>query len=256
MSLLKSAVNQVGRDLGKVASNKIFKNSHSTPYRRTSAYSGGSRINKSTFEKSLDFQNGMMPKTLINKTMGAFTELKNEIDPFLSDGYLDVDECDKMFEIIGLFNNKLSNIIDVLDIDEEGNSEEIKKLNKIIELFKGYFNEVLAKSAQGCQNEAEIFKAKANKISYVSKGKFIGHHIIWMGKYIRGAKKNMVKTVLANIFDVVTLLFLWTRPFLFLKGLITYSGYKTKKTEEKKSLENIANIELKRANYYTSIITE
>ncbi|GAA5221566.1 hypothetical protein [Membranihabitans marinus] len=33
MSFLQSAINQVGRDLGKVTSNIIFKDAHSTPIR-------------------------------------------------------------------------------------------------------------------------------------------------------------------------------------------------------------------------------
>lgn len=32
----RSAVNQVGRDTGKVVSNKVYKNKHSTPINKTS----------------------------------------------------------------------------------------------------------------------------------------------------------------------------------------------------------------------------
>ena len=65
MSFLKSAINQVGRDMGKVVSNQIFKDSHSTPYRRVgnsnvvvtqnSNYSS-KKVSKTEFDKAIEFQ--------------------------------------------------------------------------------------------------------------------------------------------------------------------------------------------------------
>ncbi|QTY27052.1 hypothetical protein [Flavobacterium sp. CS20] len=38
MGFLQSAINQVGRDLGRVASNAIFKDRHAIPIRRAPSY--------------------------------------------------------------------------------------------------------------------------------------------------------------------------------------------------------------------------
>ena len=91
MSFLKSAINQVGRDMGKVVSNQVFKDSHSTPYRRVGQNS--TRLTrtprntnlKSDFDKAMDFQTGHRPSTLIAKISGVYTVIKNEANGYVSE---------------------------------------------------------------------------------------------------------------------------------------------------------------------------
>ncbi len=47
---VRSAVNQVGRDAGKVVSNGVYGDAHSTPYRRVNGSSNGSSYNRQAEE--------------------------------------------------------------------------------------------------------------------------------------------------------------------------------------------------------------
>ena len=90
MSFLKSAINQVGRDVGKVVSNSLFKDSHAASYRRVINIRNtvnNSLNSKNEFEKAINFQTGHRPSTLVAKISGVYTIIKNEINQFLSDGY-------------------------------------------------------------------------------------------------------------------------------------------------------------------------
>ena len=55
---VRSTVNQVGRDTGKVISNKIYKDKHSSPVKiaGNEEYATGSKINKENQERPSDFK--------------------------------------------------------------------------------------------------------------------------------------------------------------------------------------------------------
>lgn len=156
MSFLKSAINQVGRDFGKVISNQIFKDAHAAPIRMSGANPNGkSKKVKSEFEKALTFPLTQKPNTLLTKMSAAYIELKNEADEFLSDGYLSMDELKQLVELFNTFNRKASDITDLLELDEEKNSEEISKLTELVQKNKELFIKTLEIGLAAARNSID-----------------------------------------------------------------------------------------------------
>lgn len=260
MSFLKSAINQVGRDMGKVVSNEIFKDKHSTPYRRvggnnSNSHRSSSRVRsiKTEFDKAIDFQTGFKPTTLINKISGVYTVIKNEANEYIADGYLDPTESSNLFEMMKRFNSKVEDICDVLDLDESGNEKEINQLNQILGKTNKLFKNTLEISAKGCKEKQVEHREKAETIEKVSFTKYLGLHIVWFGKYARGGEKSILNMVVANIADILTFTFMITRPYLLLKGVFTFSQQSKKIKTLKNAHIELAEIEGKRAESYLSI---
>ncbi len=140
MSFLKSAVNQVGRDLGKVISNQIFKDAHSTPIRMANRVDNSQKqIIKSNFEKSINFPLTHRPKTLINKINAAYIDLKNEVEVFLSNGFLSMEELQQLVLLFNTYNKKAGDLTELLEIDEINNANEIEQLTQLVQKNKDLF---------------------------------------------------------------------------------------------------------------------
>lgn len=262
MSFLKSAINQVGRDMGKVVSNQVFKDSHSTPYRRVSQKSSNnqrsyssSRINKTKteFEKAIDFQTGFRPNTLITKISGAYTVIKNEAKEYISDGYLDTTEASNLFEMMNRFNDKVEDICDILEIDEKTNEKEINQLSKIVEKTNELFRNTLEVSANGCKERQSEHRKEAENIEKPNFLKYVGLHLVWLGKYARGSEKSILNMVIANIADLITFTFPITRTFLLLKGIFTFPNESKRIKTLKNAHLRLAELEGQRAESYLNI---
>lgn len=256
MSFLKSAVNQVGRDLGKVVSNQLFKDNHSAPYRRVinkqptkTQYTP----NKTSFDKAIDFQTGYRPSTLIIKLSGVYTVIKNETTNFISVGYLDTSESNELFYMMSQFNNKVDDVCDILEIDEETNKKEINQLTALVNKANNLFDDTLKISAKGCLHRQKEHVDKTGEIKEISFIDYLSLNLIWMGDYARGGKKSITNAVLANIADLITLTFPFTRSYLFLKGIFTYSKENNRRKKTKKAHFKLAELEGKRAETYLSI---
>lgn len=261
MSFLKSAINQVGRDMGKVVSNQVFKDNHSTPYRRVSQNNSRSnskprssiRSVKSEFDKAIEFQTGFKPNTLITKISGAYTVIKNEAKEYISDGYLDTTEASNLFEMMNRFNDKVEDVCDILEIDEEKNEKEINQLSKIVEKTNDLFKNTLELSARGCKERQSEHKIKAENIEKPSFLNYVGLHLIWLGKYARGGEKSILKMVVANIADLLTFTFPVTRTYLLLKGIFTFPIEKKRVKTLKNAHIKLAELEGQRAENYLKI---
>jgi hypothetical protein len=260
MSFLKSAINQVGRDMGKVVSNQIFKDSHSTPYRRVSQNNSNSersyaRISKTKteFEKAISFQTGFKPNTLITKISGAYSVIKNESKEYISDGYLDTTEASNLFEMMNRFNDKVEDVCDILEIDEMGNEKEMNQLSKIVEKTNQLFKSTLEISANGCKERQSEHRKEAENIHRPSFLNYVGLHLVWFGKYARGGEKSILNMVIANIADLITFTFPITRTYLLFKGIFTFPN----ESKRVKSLKNahitLAELEGQRAENYLNI---
>ncbi len=231
MSFLKSAINQVGRDMGKVISNQIFKDSHSTPYRRVGQnYENSTSSNfetqnlyiSSEFSKAINFQTGFRPNTLINKISGVYTVIKNEANSYVSDGYLDASESASLFEMMNRFKNKIDDIYDILEFDEEGNEKELGQLTKILEKTNKLFKNTLETSYKGFKQRQLEYKIEYENVVSANLLNYLGLHLIWFGKYARGGEKSISKMVVANIVDLITFTFPITRTYLLIKGILTF----------------------------------
>lgn len=256
MSFLKSAINQVGRDLGKVVSNQIFKDSHSSPYRRVgnnvtkNQSLGSKKVEKTEFEKAINFSLGFKPKTLMTKVAAAHSILKSTLNKYVSDGYLDTDESSRMFEMVSQFNSKIDEVCDVLELDKQSNKNELELLDVIVKKTVEHIKEILLLSAEGCKKKSAENMLKSESIKSPSLVKYVGFHMIWMGKYARGEKKSLTNTILANIADILTFTFPVTRSYLLVNSLYTYWG---KYNEIKKRIDLyklLSDTETKRASAY------
>ncbi|MBW1297021.1 hypothetical protein [Aquimarina litoralis] len=256
MSFLKSAINQVGRDVGKVVSNSLFKDSHAAPYRRVTGIRKtvhNSLSSKTEFEKAIDFQTGHRPSTLIAKISGVYTIIKNKVNEFLSDGYLDTYESEILFEMMQRFNSKVDDICDLLEIDETSFEKEINQLTKIVEKTNTLFQKALQLSSKGCQFRKMEHLEEADKIKLIGFFEYVGFNIIWMGNYARGKQKSMTNTVLANIADILTCTWPLTRSYLLLEGILTFSKESNRRKKIKNAHLKLAEIEGKRGELYSNI---
>lgn len=269
MGFLQSAINQVGRDMGRVVSNAVFKDRHSIPIRRARSYQDehtnsnyrSSATKKmpikqlqSDFDKAISFKTGYKPETLISKLGGVFVVIKNEARAFIEDGYLDIDESQQLLNMIRQFNNKCADIEDVIGFTVDEDSKVYKQLDNIHQTTISIYKEVLKISAEACLRRAEDFESSNKTISTISIGRFVGLHLLWMPKYAKGGDKSISKAVIANILDIITLTFPITRFILLVIGLASYSGETNKIKEIKQGYLDLAQQERKRAETYQKYI--
>jgi hypothetical protein len=269
MGFLQSAINQVGRDMGRVVSNAVFKDRHSIPIRRARSIQseqrtvdfrqGTSRAQpikqvQSDFDKAISFKTGFKPETLISKLGGAFVVIKNEARAFIDDGYLDIEESQQLVNMIRQFNSKCSDIEDVISFTEDEDSKVYKQLDNIHKTTISLYKEVLEISAQACLKRAAAYESEAKNITTMSFGRFLGLHLLWMPKYAKGGEKNTTKAVIANILDIITLTFPITRIILLIVALSSYSGETKKAKETQQGYLELAEQERQRASTYQKFI--
>lgn len=270
MAFLQSAINQVGRDLGRVVSNTVFKDSHSIPIRRATSYQKknkqtSNRVKtrkaspiervQSSFKESINFKTSYTPKTLISKLGGTFIVIKNEAKNFIDDGYLTLNESQQLFKMLTQFNDKVNDIEDILSFTtDEDNTKVYGQLERIVEATKEVMNETLEISAQACVVRAIEYEQASKANTLISFKKYVALHLIWMSNYAKGDPKNVINAVIANILDLVTLTFPLTRTALFIIGFTSYSSFKKEHEETIEGLIALAHQERERAKTYNKFI--
>lgn len=260
MGFLKSAINQVGRDMGRVVSNSVFKDRHSIPIRRAASRGGAQRPStsraqpigqvQSDFDKAISFKTGYRPTTLISKLGGAFIVIKNEAQAFIEDGYLDVDESQQLMSMMQRFAAKCSDVEDVVSFTEADDSKVYKQLESIHKATQEVFVGVLRTSAKACEERALVYERASQEEPSISFGRYILLHLIWMPRYARGGEKKIGWAIFFNILDVVTFTFLITRSVLLIIGLATYSSENKTTKESIQTYKALAQQEKDRAKAY------
>jgi hypothetical protein len=269
MGFLQSAINQVGRDMGRVVRNTIFKDRHAIPIRRARSYHNqGSQARakpqqrkaqpiqevQKEFEKAIDFKTGYRPTTLISKLGGAFIVIKNEARAFIDDGYLDVEESQQLFEMMKAFNHKCSDVEDVIGFTEDENSKAYKQLENIHGTTQKMFHEVLKTSVRACQDRAEAYEKALEELKPpLNFGRFLGLYLLWFPKYAKGGEKRTGRAVLANILDIITLTFVFTRLGLFIMAIVDHGEEKKKYKHLKQAYRDAAEQERERAKVYSEV---
>ena len=129
---IKSLVRQVGRDAGKVVSNKAFKDAHATPIRMvqsadTSAQYAGKRR---TYRHDLDrVVNGDLPSTA-GTAKKNLVQLENALEDFLN-GMMPIGNAEDITIMKNWIDKSLDYIGDVLKIvdkpDVKGLADELVK---------------------------------------------------------------------------------------------------------------------------------
>jgi 23S rRNA pseudoU1915 N3-methylase RlmH len=264
MSFLKSTINQVGRDLGKVVSNEVFKDAHSTPHRivknnqknnsSRQVFAQKKKEKLDNCDKLISFNIAYKADTLITKLSGVYVEMKNLSSEFVEDGYLDSKETTDLFTTIEKFNGKTSDIYDVLTINEQKNEKYIEQVSSLVDKTKEHFKKILTVAIEGCEKKSKHYKNRSESVVGISLKKYTFLHFFWMSKYARGGEKNLRKAIFANLIDIITAFFILSRPVLILTALFTYPNIKKKNKELKKSLSELAELELKRVEEFRKII--
>jgi len=277
MGFLQSAINQVGRDLGRVASNAIFKDRHAIPIRRApSLKQQQSRVErnrddqqsyrpqqpkaqpiqevKGEFDKAINFKTTYKPNTLISKLINAFIVIKNEARAFIEDDYLDLEESQELFEMLKRFNQKVSDVDDVMSFTEAEDSKAYDQLNSIVRKTKEVFVETLQISIKACQKRAKHYEQQAEQETMIGFGRYVGLHLIWFTNYANGGEKNTNKAIIANILDVITCTFPLTRTVLLILGLTDYGTYKRKHHKRKNAYLARAQQERERSKAYQGFV--
>lgn len=252
MSFLQSAINQVGRDMGRAVSKQILQGANQPQTRPQSQQNATRRrATKSDFEKAINFPTGHKPNTLITKITGAFSAMKTEVNSYLSDGYLDTDESDNLFIMFNAFNEKCGDICEIFELDEENNGKEIEQLSKVLDKSTELFKNALIASADGCRNKKQELLSEAQDITDLDFVKFVGFSALWMGNYAKTGNLSVGKVILANFLSLFIIPF--AHIFAGVLGIAEYSKENNRRKEHRQIHYDWANLEEIRAEKYQEI---
>lgn len=285
MSFTKAVVRQVGRDLGKVISNQVFKDAHSTPYRRVGQQSRSRQqtrqrqavqqapvqmqatvpqqansITSKEFDRALNFATTFTPQTMVRKMAGVYEVIKTEIYKAAQDGYLDTEEAKMVFEMESQFQRKAEIITDLLELDEEANKKPLEDLANLIQLTQQLFHRTLKLAIKGAEVQYEYYMAQAESVQPIDKARFIWLHAAWMGHYARTGQKRLANTIVANLFSFLALVYV--TPYFplnligLVNGFIQYSSEKNKRTHFKTKMLEEAELEKKRKALFEQVQEE
>ena len=278
MAFAKAVVRQVGRDLGKVISNQLFKDRHSTPYRRvgnrvqnqvsvqtntTQKFSQTAvepeELTSAAFNKAIGFSTTYTAPTMVRKLTGVYEVIKNEIFKASRDGYLDSEEAKLIFNMEQEFHHKAEIITDLLELDEDENQKHLERLEKVVRLTSGLFHETLDLAIKGAQIEKEYYHEQQKLIQPIEFKRYIYLHFLLMGNYAKTGEKQLTKTIFANVASFI-LLVLFYVPVLNLAGialgLVTYPGEKSAREFKINKLQQDVDLEKNRLALYQQVKQE
>ncbi len=276
MSFANAVIRQVGRDLGKVISNQLFKDSHSTPYRRVGnrrrtqnqqttqvatqpKQTQTEELTSAAFDKAIGFATTYTAPTMVRKLMGVYEVINNEIFKAKRDGFIDSEEAKLIFTMEQEFHHKAEIIADLLELDEAENEKHLEKLEKVVRLTSGLFHETLNLAIKGAEIEKQHYQKKQNKIQPIQFGNYIGLHFILMGTYAKTGKKQLWKTIVGNIVSLIILIVFYV-PLLNLvglvQGLVTYAAEKSGRDAKRNLLQQEINLSESRKQLYLDVQQE
>jgi hypothetical protein len=263
MGFLKSAINQVGRDLGKVVSNQIFQDSHSTPYRRV----GGKRDNKdkkTDFEAALDFQMSHRPSTLVRKLSGVYSLIKNEIESAIKDDYLSSQELQSLLTNMSKYNKKMLDVAEILELNETKNEQEIVQVQNLNQNLKEKFYDCLDIAQVSSLNLRDQYLKKSSTILSPNLPLHMILTMFWMNNYSLSGRLYLMSTIFMNLVTGAIIYYgiingdVYTRILVIYVGRILYgfltfpklkskfenleSMYKSSASKEEKKVEIINDL--------------
>ena len=263
MGFLSSAVNQVGRDMGKVVSNKVFKDAHASPIRMTrSSYTN--RVNTSDLYKALSFQTSFRPTTLVNKMAGAYTALKNLLYSFMEDNYIDLEEESELFKAFDGFNGKLADVAEILDLDTSKNTKEITQLEVILQKSQTIFLEALEMAAKSSETDSQNHKQEADAVQEPSFLLTIIYSVLVMPASMESGRIRILKDIPWMLFGhafAIGILYLfppipWVYIFLVLLGAYSFVQEKKKRKSAREALSRLASLHAERHRNHQALYTE
>lgn len=169
---IKSVVRQVGRDTGKVISNKVYKDAHSTPIRMVSSdtsaqFSGTRRKYRHDLDRVV---NGDLPSTQATAKK-QIVALENAYEVFVKG--MTITDLDTLLAFKNWSLKSIDFIEDVLKIVSH---EEVETLaSDVISMIKGTMKSAGdAANAMKMPSEEELMKprSRARKIFFIGLGLF------------------------------------------------------------------------------------
>lgn len=171
---IKSVVRQVGRDTGKVISNKVYKDAHSTPIRMVSSdtspqFSGTRRKYRHDLDRVV---NGDLPSTKA-KAKKQIVALENAYEAFVKG--MTISDLDSL---LAFKNWSLKSIDFIDDVSKIVAHEEVAALaSEVKGTIEGAMKSAIdAANSMEMPSEEELMKPRrrARKIFFVGLGLFFG----------------------------------------------------------------------------------
>ncbi|MFO7702326.1 MAG: hypothetical protein R6V37_04975 [Psychroflexus maritimus] len=261
MSFTKSVVRQVGRDLGKVISNQVFGDRHSSPYRRVGSNSTSQKrqqtskpvqqqavsqpaeeekITSTDFDRAIGFATTFTAPTMVRKLAGVYEVMKTEIHKAKQDGYLDTDESTMVFKMESEFMHKAEIITDLLELEEEKNESQLEKLQKIIELTQRLIKETIVLSLKGAKIQKKHYENQKSNYNKPDFKRYAGFGTIWMLNYARTGEKSLLSSIGANAICLVVIIIEPIAVMIYgISFLIAVSKFTKDKSTNKQMLQLI-----------------
>ncbi|MGM0634747.1 MAG: hypothetical protein ACQESK_01680 [Bacteroidota bacterium] len=271
MTFTKAVIRQVGRDLGKVISNSVFKDRHSTPYRRVGSkqYSANQSksqkvevvqqqsISSSDFDQAIGFSTTFTPPTMVRKLAGVYEVIKSELRKATDDGYLDADEAKLILQMESDFQHKSEVIADLLQLDEAANEKALDELDKLVHLTNQLFIETLQLAIEGTKVQEKYYLDLVQQVKNLSFLNCVGLHAVWMGKFAKTGKHNWLATVVGNFISLILLLVFWIpvgHIFGAFIGMVVYFQEVKRRNQLRLHYKKEADLERKRRELFLSVI--
>lgn len=116
-AFLNSLIRQLGRDSGRVITNKVFGDAHAAPVRVIRGGQTPAKVQPSIstqkririvnkFDNALNFERDNNPAALVKQMLMISLLLEEEVESFLNDDYFSPEEAEIAFQMIHRFTKK------------------------------------------------------------------------------------------------------------------------------------------------------
>lgn len=225
-AFLNSLIRQLGRDSGRVITNKVFGDAHAAPVRVIRGAQTPPRVQPSIsaqkrqriankFDNALNFERDDKPETLVKHLLMVSLLLEEEVESFLNDDYFSPEEAEIAFQMIHRFTKKAESVAKQLSFEEEQNAQWLDKLEQVVLGAKQDFDNLLDRAADSCERMIPVLEQKAAVEGKFNFFKWVLYNTFYMRGYAKTGQLKTVNTVLAN------LLLPGTQVLMFAIGLLS-----------------------------------
>lgn len=257
-AFLNSMIRQLGRDSGRVITNKVFGDAHAAPVRVIRSGQTPPRVQPSIsaqkrqriankFDNALNFQRDDKPEALVKQMLMISLLLEEEVESFLNDDYFSPEEAEVAFQMVHRFTKKAESVAKQLSFEEEKNAEWLEKLEKIVGRAKDDFEKLLDRAADSCERMIPVLEQKALTEGRFNIFKWVLYNTFYMRGYAKTGKLKTLNTVLANFFLPGTQLLMFaigimTSPFEYLKYKKIKKHYQDQMVHEQRRANELREI--------------
>ena len=249
-------INQVGRDAGKVVSNAVFKDKHSTPIRMIRNGNGTTFVKSEpalerTFvddmEKMLDFQMAHQTRTLVNKINGAFIFFRKQVNRVMEDEFVTAEEYFDIIEISNQLNAKIHDMHELYLMNKEEGI--IDALSTITKKKKELMTDFLLLAIDSFEDSIKTFEVSKIEMNSLKFGKWYLFSLIFCNGRLRNGfigQTAWFNTIIMNL----AMLFFFPIGHLGIGTIYSlYTWY-----NERKSRKHDASVYVRKQEIYKEMI--